>query len=66
MSKTLDWENLKTLNCHKCFRDLGVHKGQYLCECGFRIGIPKLMDLAVEMCNDQELDNFKELVRADS
>ncbi len=66
MTKSLDWENLKELKCPKCYKDLEKRFNNYICVCGFNIGIPRLLELAEEMIdNEYEKEQFNELITAD-
>lgn len=47
------WDNLKTLNCPKCEKDLerNEHNNTFKCECGFIITESKLRNIVNKMFN---------------
>lgn len=48
------WDNLKTLNCPKCEKDLerNEHNYTFKCECGFIITDQRLKSIVTKMFND--------------
>ena len=66
MTTKLDWENLQELRCPKCYSDMSRSGSVYNCDCGFKIGKTRLLELADEMIHTaKERQDFEDLLEAD-
>jgi hypothetical protein len=73
MTKKLDWDSLKTLNCPKCYKDLETDpkiNTLLICPdkvCGFMVNKSKAREIVAEMCakagDDFGRADFEEMMK---